>query len=192
MLRAHGRHNLCNALAAAAVGHLLGMNGVTIAAGLARFRPASMRSQVVVRNGIRIIQDCYNANPASMKAAIDVLAELGAAKRSVAVLGDMLELGPEAVALHREVGAYLAGRGISCVIAAGPLGRHIAEGARAGGMASGQVREVPDAAGAASALKGLVREGDVLLIKASRGMRLERVIEGLSGNGGTAPGHARR
>ena len=191
-LHAHGTHNLSNALAAAAIGHVLGLSGVAIATGLARFRPAAMRSQVILRDGIRIINDCYNANPASMRAAIDVLGELSASKRSIAVLGDMLELGPDAVALHREVGGYLAGRDISYVIAAGTLGRHIAEGALAAGMSPGQVLEIPDVEGAAAVLKDLVREGDVVLIKASRGLRLERVIEALSGNAGTAPGQGRR
>src|SRR5207244_251623 len=109
-LQAYGAHNLSNALAAAAVGHLLGVTGTMIAKGLARFRPAAMRSQVSLWDGGRVINDCYNANPASMKAAIELLVELGSGKRTVAVLGDMLELGPEAVALHREVGTYLARR----------------------------------------------------------------------------------
>ncbi len=191
-LRVHGMHNLYNALAAAAVGHHLGLSGVLIGAGLARFRPASMRSQVVLRDGIRIINDCYNANPASMRAAIDVLAELSASRRSIAVLGDMLELGPDAADLHRDLGVYLAGRGISYVIAVGPLGRHIAEGALGAGMASGQVQETPDASGASAILAELARAGDVVLVKASRGMRLERVIELLTGNARTASSQSRR
>lgn len=180
MLAVHGAHNLSNALAAAAAGHLLGLSGTAIARGLARFRPATMRSQVSVHRGIRIINDCYNANPASMKAAIDLLAELGAGNRTIAMLGDMLELGPTSVALHREVGAYLARRGISALIACGRLGHGLADGARSAGMESDRIREAADAVQAAALLPSVVRAGDVVLVKASRRMQMERVVEALS------------
>jgi UDP-N-acetylmuramoyl-tripeptide--D-alanyl-D-alanine ligase len=180
-IRVHGLHNVLNALAAAAVGHAMGLSPATIAEGLARFRPAAMRSQVLTVGGIRIINDCYNANPASMKAAIDLLLALGAGARSVAVLGDMLELGPSAPALHREVGAYLAERGVSQLIACGVLGRQVAEGARAAGMAPERVVHEPDAARAGAALKALVQDGDVVLVKASRGMKMEQAVELLAG-----------
>lgn len=176
-LAAHGAHNLSNALAAAAVGHLLSVSGTAIARGLARFRPATMRSQVKAWHGVRIINDCYNANPASMKAAIDLLVELGAGGRTIAVLGDMLELGPESEGLHREVGAYLAGRRVTALIACGTLGRGLAAGAREAGMASDHIYEVPAVTDAATRLKAVVREGDVVLVKASRAMQMERVIE---------------
>ncbi len=176
ILRAHGAHNLSNALAAAAVGQCLAMSGAVIAQGLARFRPATMRSQVSRWRGIRIINDCYNANPASMKAAIDLLIHLGSGSRTIAVLGDMLELGPQSLALHREVGIYLAGRGVTYLVACGALGLGLAEGAREAGMASDLVREAPDAVAAAAILQTLVRAGDVVLLKASRGVRMERAI----------------
>ncbi|HKW86712.1 MAG TPA: UDP-N-acetylmuramoyl-tripeptide--D-alanyl-D-alanine ligase [Nitrospiraceae bacterium] len=188
VLRAHGAHNLSNALAAAAVGHLLGVSGTMIAEGLARFRPATMRSQVSLWGGVRVINDCYNANPASMKAAIELLVQLGSGGRTVAVLGDMLELGPETVALHREVGAYLARRGVSVLIVCGVLGHELAEGARAAGMASDHVIKTADAAAAAVSAKAIIRDGDVVLVKASRGMRLERVIEVLGGRRSAAKG----
>lgn len=114
-----------------------------------------------------------------MRAAIELLADLGASKRTIAVLGDMLELGSESVALHREVGERLAGLGVGHLIASGSLGRHIAAGALAGGMPKDRVQETPDAQEAAKVLLGLVRVGDVVLVKASRGMRMERVIEAL-------------
>jgi UDP-N-acetylmuramoyl-tripeptide--D-alanyl-D-alanine ligase len=178
-LAAHGLHNVLNALAAAAVGHVMGLSPATIAEGLARFRPAAMRSQVLTVGGIRLINDCYNANPASMKAAIDLLLALGAGARTVAVLGDMLELGPAAAALHREVGAYLAAKGVVHLIACGTLGRHLAEGARDAGMAPERVQHAPDAARAGAALRAFVQEGDVVLVKASRGMKMEQAIEAL-------------
>ncbi|HYM37659.1 MAG TPA: UDP-N-acetylmuramoyl-tripeptide--D-alanyl-D-alanine ligase [Nitrospiraceae bacterium] len=180
-MRVHGVHNILNALAAAAVGHAMGLSSATIAEGLARFRPAAMRSQVLTVGGIRIINDCYNANPASMKAAIDLLLALGAGARSVAVLGDMLELGPSAPALHHEVGAYLAERGVTHLIACGTLGRHVAEGARTAGMATERVVHEPDAAHAGAALQALAQDGDVVLVKASRGMKMEQAVEMLAG-----------
>jgi UDP-N-acetylmuramoyl-tripeptide--D-alanyl-D-alanine ligase len=179
ILQAHGAHNLSNALAAAAVGHCLALSGAVIARGLARFRPATMRSQVHRWGDLRIINDCYNANPVSMKAAIDLLMHLGVGGRTIAVLGDMLELGPESPALHREVGAYLAERGVGYLIACGMLGRGFAEGAREAGMAPDRVREAPDAPAAAAILTTMLRAGDVILVKGSRGMRMERVIEAL-------------
>jgi UDP-N-acetylmuramoyl-tripeptide--D-alanyl-D-alanine ligase len=179
ILRAHGAHNLSNALAAAAVGHCLALSGAVIVRGLARFRPATMRSQVRRWGDLRIINDCYNANPVSMKAAIDLLMHLGVGGRTMAVLGDMLELGPESPALHREVGAYLAERGVEYLIACGMLGRGFADGAREAGMGPDRVREAPDAPAAAAILTTMLRAGDVILVKGSRGMRMERVIEAL-------------
>ncbi len=180
-LKVHGNHNITNALAAAAVGSVMGLSGVGIAEGLARFRPASMRSQVTVWRGIRLINDCYNANPASMKAAIQLLKQLGGSNRTIAVLGDMLELGPEAQNMHNEVGAYLVMQGITYLVAVGDLGRHIGEGARRAGMAAGQIIDVPDAAAAGQVLKTLTQKGDVILVKGSRGMRMEQVVEALTG-----------
>jgi len=179
LLPAHGAHNLSNALAAAAVGYALGLSGAAIARGLSRFKPATMRSEVTVWKGLKLINDCYNANPASMKAAITLLAGLAAGGRSIAVLGDMLELGPEARAFHQEVGAYLAGQGIAHLIACGTFGHDLAEGARKAGLAPERIKEAPDSLAAGDLLKDFVQAGDVVLVKASRGMRMERVIESL-------------
>ena len=179
-LAAHGGHNLSNALAAAAVGYALGMSGAAIARGLGQFRPAAMRSQVKVSHGITIINDCYNANPASMKAALTLLAELGGGGRTIAALGDMLELGPESPALHRDVGVHLASRGITQLIACGPLARNLAEGARSAGMEAERIHAVQDSVAAAALCKKLAQEGDVVLVKGSRGMTMERVVETLT------------
>jgi len=180
-LRTQGVHNVVNALAAAAVGYVLGWSGSAIAEGLAKFRPAAMRSQISMTHGVQVINDCYNANPASMKAAVQLLAELGRDKRSIAVLGDMLELGADSRRMHREVGAFLAGQGIGWLLACGVLGRDLAEGARQAGMAPENVLELPDAAAAGTALTPMVRQGDVVLVKASRGMRMEQVVDTLAG-----------
>jgi UDP-N-acetylmuramoyl-tripeptide--D-alanyl-D-alanine ligase len=176
-IRVPGEHNVTNALAAAAVGVALGVPGSAIVAGLAKFRPAAMRSQIEVRHGVRIIVDCYNANPASTRAAVRLLAESKARGRRIAVLGDMLELGPTTAQLHAEVGAYVAEQGIDTLIASGPLARNLAHGARAAGMAA--VQEAADAPAAAAELLALVQSGDIVLVKGSRGMRLERVVQAL-------------
>ena len=180
-IKVHGTHNVTNALAAAAVGAALNLSGSMIAQGLGRFRPAAMRSQVVTHHGVHIINDCYNANPASMKAALQLLAQWSPARERIAVLGDMLELGPEARQMHREVGQVLATQGLSRLIVCGALGRDIAEGARRGGMAESQIDEVADAATAADHLKSIVRQGDVVLVKASRGMKMEQIVQVLTG-----------
>ncbi len=178
-IRVQGQHNVANALAAGAVGVLLDLPGSVIAKGLSRFRPAAMRSQVSVSHGVKIIVDCYNANPASMKAAVQLLAQAEPACKRVAVLGDMLELGPDAARLHEEVGAFVAQQGIDQLVACGTLGRSLAQGAVQAGLARSMVLEVPHAAAAASAVKTIVKPGDVVLVKASRGMKLELVVDTL-------------
>jgi UDP-N-acetylmuramoyl-tripeptide--D-alanyl-D-alanine ligase len=180
-IKVQGSHNVTNALAAAAVGTVLGVSGAVIAQGLSRFRPAAMRSQVVVSHGIRVINDCYNANPASMKAAVQLLAQSGAGRKTIAVLGDMLELGSGAMRMHEEVGAFVAQQGISHLIACGTLGRGLAEGARRAGMEQAKILELPDAAAGATAVKALAVSGDVVLVKASRGMKMEQVVDALQG-----------
>lgn len=178
-LPAHGFHNLSNALAAAAVGYLCELSGAKIAQGLSHFRPAAMRSQVERLGGITVINDCYNANPASMKAAIDLLAELGPGTHTVAVLGDMLELGAQSATFHREIGAHVAAGGIVSLVACGALGRTIAEGARTAGMADNRIAECVDAQQAIPHVLSMAHPGDVVLVKGSRGMRMEQVVEAL-------------
>lgn len=186
-LHVQGAHNVANALAAAAVGVVLGLPGAVIAQGLARFRPVAMRSQVLVSQGLTIINDCYNANPASMRAAVQLLADSEGTGRRIAVLGDMLELGPGGVRMHEEVGAALARLRIDVLLACGPLGRHLAEGARRGGMDRDHIMEAPDAAAAAVLVRELARPGDIVLVKASRGMKLEQVVQTLAGIKGASP-----
>ena len=180
-IKVHGMHNVTNALAAAAVGLSLNFSGATIAQGLARFRPAAMRSQIVAHHGVQIINDCYNANPASMKAALELLAHWSPVRERVAVLGDMLELGRDSRRLHREVGQVLPSMSLSRLVACGELGRDIAEGARQAGMPNSSIVELPDAAAAAEWLRKTVRQGDVVLVKASRGMKMEQIVHALTG-----------
>lgn len=178
-IRVPGEHNVINALAAGAVGSILGLSGGVIAQGLSHFRPASMRSQVLVNQGVKLIVDCYNANPASMKAALQLLAQTGAKRKKIAVLGDMLELGPNTDQMHEEVGEFLARQGIDVLVACGVLGRSLAKGAKQAGLDQSRILEVPDARAAAAAVKTVVKPGDAVLIKASRGMKLEQVVDAL-------------
>lgn len=178
-LHVHGTHNVSNALAAIAVGHVLGLSVTKMATGLSRFRPVAMRSQVSSWQGISVIRDYYNANPDSMKAAVTLLQELGAGRRTIAVLGDMLELGTETRALHREVGAFIAGSRVSLLVACGELGREVARGASAEGMPASRIFEARRVGDAARILKRLVEPRDLLLLKASRVMRFERLVDAL-------------
>lgn len=185
-LHVHGTHNVLNALAAIAVGHVMGLSVTTMAAGLSRFRSVAMRSQISSWQGIKVIQDYYNANPDSMKAAVMLLQEFSAGHRTIAVLGDMLELGAETRTLHREVGAFIAGSRISLLVACGEFGRELARGASAEGMPSSRIFEARRAGDAALILKQLVEPGDVVLLKASRAMRFECLVDALR----SQPAHA--
>jgi UDP-N-acetylmuramoyl-tripeptide--D-alanyl-D-alanine ligase len=164
------RHNLENLLAAVAAARALGVTPE----GAVEVRFSALRGERVALPGaIVLIDDCYNANPMSMRAAIDDLAETAPARR-VAVLGDMLELGPEReVGLHREIAAHAQAQGVELLLAVGPLAAEMRE------AFAGEVHAVPDAAAAAELLGALLREGDTVLVKGSRGVGLERVARAL-------------
>jgi UDP-N-acetylmuramoyl-tripeptide--D-alanyl-D-alanine ligase len=176
-LRTVGRHNVYNALAAAAAALATDLPLETVKFGLEEFRPVAMRSELRDVKGRTVLADYYNANPASMKAALETLASLKTAKRTIAVLGDMLELGDTAAEAHRAVGAAAARSGIDLVITVGPLAKHIAEGAVAAGMARGAVLEAGTTSRGAELLRDHSRPGDTVLIKGSRGMKMEKVLE---------------
>jgi UDP-N-acetylmuramoyl-tripeptide--D-alanyl-D-alanine ligase len=162
-----GRHNVQNALGAAAVAHGLGIDLEAIAAGLGAAEPPAMRMQVIrLANGVTVVNDAYNANPASTEAALDAIART--AGRAVAVLGEMRELGAESGALHRQIGAYAAASGVRWLLAVGPHAEDIAAGARAASTAF-EVTVCDDAAAAAALLVERWRPGDAILVKGSRG-----------------------
>jgi UDP-N-acetylmuramoyl-tripeptide--D-alanyl-D-alanine ligase len=173
-------HNLSNLTAAVAAARALGITP----AGALTVRFSALRGErVQLPGGITLVNDCYNANPMSMRAAIDDLAETAPARR-LAVLGDMLELGPEAgPALHREVAEHASARGVEVLVTVGPLAAEMA------GAFAGEAHRVPDAAAAGELLEGLLREGDTVLVKGSRGVGLERVAQMLTAAGA---GHADR
>ncbi|MBS3957612.1 MAG: UDP-N-acetylmuramoyl-tripeptide--D-alanyl-D-alanine ligase [Clostridiales bacterium] len=175
-----GRHNVYNALAAAAVADALGFDPFDIAAGLSVMTGADMRMQAfVTASGIHVINDAYNANPASMRAAVDTLAEMRAEGRTVAVLGDMAELGSLTELAHFQLGEHVARAGIGVLVTVGERARRVAEGARAVGMDSSLVRPCVTAEEASEVLDDTLEPGDIVLVKASRVMRLERVVEGI-------------
>ena len=173
-----GRHNVYNALAAAACAASLGADAEAIAEGLEDFQPTEMRLQVEeLPNGATVLNDAYNASPASMRAALATLKNLAEGFK-IAVLGDMLELGPEAPELHRDVGK-LAADIVDYLIVVGPLGAEIAQGARMAGLPDDQIAVCLDNRSVLAELAGILRPGATVLVKGSRGMHLEEVVAGL-------------
>ncbi|HEV7786635.1 MAG TPA: UDP-N-acetylmuramoyl-tripeptide--D-alanyl-D-alanine ligase [Thermoanaerobaculia bacterium] len=178
----HGLYNVENCLAAAACAWALGLSLAEIAAAVATVRPASMRGVVhQAAGGYTLVDDSYNSNPDAVAKALESAGTL-AGRRRVAVLGDMRELGPEAPRFHREAGEHAARLGFSPVVAVGELSRELAAGAREAGAESVWL---PDAAAAADWAAGELRQGDVVLVKASRGVGLDRVVKRLLGNADT-------
>ena len=181
-----GAHMVYNALAAAAVGKCLGLTKEQIQAGITGVQSVGGRSNVIVLENNTVIDDCYNANPVSMKAAIDLLAT--ALGRKVAVLGDMFELGNRECELHEEVGAYAAEKGIDIIICTGTLSKHMYEGARSTGVEKGELlasrnREVyyfETRDKMLEQLPDMLKQGDNILVKASHGMHFEKVVEKLT------------
>lgn len=171
-----GRFMVLNALAAAAVGWRLGVPPQKIKAGLEAFRPVAGRSMIIdTAAGIHMIDDTYNANPGSMRAAIALLAALGKGKRCFLAVGDMRELGQHSAALHREIGAEAARAGLFRLAATGEFAGEVAAGARAGGMAAHQVL-VGSRADLASDFKQHLAPGDWVLAKGSRLSAMEALL----------------
>lgn len=172
-----GRHQAANALVAIALGAELGLSRLEIERGLAECKPARMRLQIWEVNGVRVLDDTYNANADSMLAALLALQDMPCKGRRLAALGDMAELGRYSEAAHEEVGRSAAQTGVGQLFAVGRMASVMARGARDAGLA--RVLEFADVEAAALAIKQFVREGDVLLLKASRATRLERIGERL-------------
>ncbi len=177
----HGAYNVGNFLAAAATAHALGLAADEIAAAAAAARPAAMRGVVHrLAGGTVVIDDSYNSNPEALARALESAAALGG-KRRWAVLGEMLELGPEAPEFHARAGAAAARLGFSPVVGVGEAARPLVEAARKSGA---EGRWLADAAAAAAAAPALLEAGDVVLVKGSRGVGLESVVRGLVAAGG--------
>jgi UDP-N-acetylmuramoyl-tripeptide--D-alanyl-D-alanine ligase len=192
-LRLAGRHHVGNALAAAAVGLECGMTPGEVAAALGAATAVSRwRMELVERpDGVLIINDAYNANPESMRAALETLADVGAGRaggRTFAVLGHMAELGAEGPAQHEEIGRLAARLGIDRLLAVGEVARPIIAAAALEGSWRGEAAGVADVDGAVSLLRGELRPGDVVLVKASRAASLERVAAAIADDAGAGPG----
>lgn len=176
-----GLHNLMNALAAAAVATCFGMKAEEIARALEGVTPAKMRGEVIdFAAGFTVVDDSYNSNPRSLLGIVHTLAEGGArARRRLVIAGEMLELGPEGAKMHREAGREIAESGIDLLWGVRGLASEMIEGARAAGMSESATRFFETSAQAAIAICEEVREGDLLLVKGSRGVETDKVVKAL-------------
>ena len=174
-----GPHQVANFLAAAAIAFVIGVTPADCAAAAADLRPAAHRGEWKRHaSGARLYDDSYNANPSSMRAALETLAGLPA-RRRIAVLGDMLELGAEEERFHREAGRAVAGRA-DLLVCVGSRARAIGGGAAEAGLAPSAILHAGTADEAARMLDGLLADGDVALFKASRGIGLDRAVDALA------------
>ncbi|HHU69887.1 MAG TPA: UDP-N-acetylmuramoyl-tripeptide--D-alanyl-D-alanine ligase [Thermoanaerobacterales bacterium] len=182
-IRIPGLHNVYNALAAISVGLEFNLTPNQIKTGLKKFKSPKMRLEIV--NGIKdciIINDTYNASPDSMKAAIDVLHEIKAQKkgRAIAVLGDMLEMGDWGADAHKELGIYAAQKGIDVLITVGELAKHIATAAEEYGINTGCIFAFNSNFDAVNKIDEICKNNDVILVKGSRGMKMEEIVHSLT------------
>ncbi len=173
-----GEHQIYNALAATAVAMKLGMTPQEIAAGAAKVQAMGGRSHLIRTNRYVVLDDCYNANPVSMKAAVELLTN--AVGRKVAILGDMFELGEKETQLHAGIGTFCAECGIDEVICVGSLSANMAQAAKESGAAGMQVYHYEELEQLRRDLPGLLQPGDNILIKASHAMHFEKLVKDLT------------
>jgi UDP-N-acetylmuramoyl-tripeptide--D-alanyl-D-alanine ligase len=178
-LRYLGRHNVSNAVGAAALALGLGVSLAAIRRGLERARPYSMRMEADSWRGTGIINDAYNANPASMEAAVQTLAAMGGRGDKIAVLGDMFELGKASAREHRALGKRVAQARIDRLYLLGRQAAMVRAGAVSGGMGKDKIIVGKDHRDVARQLKGHLQKGDWLLVKGSRGMKMEKIVDEL-------------
>lgn len=174
-----GYHNIYNALAAAAATHALGLSLSEIRGGLESFQPAPMRMEKLFHEGILILNDTYNANPSSMKVALNALKEIAGTGRKIAVLGDMLELGSWSEKAHRGIGEVIASLGIDLLWVLGPYSKFISLGALEKGMAKDCIFLGDSHEQVIENLRQKLREGDTILVKGSRGMKMDKIVMGI-------------
>lgn len=185
VLPLHGRHNVLNALAAAAAATSFGVGVRETAEALASAAPSQMRGEVFrLAGGVTVVDDSYNSNPRSLLSMAEAVAQGGeGVRRRVVVAGEMLELGAESEEIHREVGRDLAGLGLDVLWGVRGHARHLIEGARETGMPEDATRFFESSEEAAAAVTGFVRPGDLVLVKGSRGVHTEKVVEALKERG---------
>ena len=176
-----GEHNVYDALAAIGVGLELEIPLEDAAAALKEYRPAGMRENVVEKGGVTVIEDCYNASPDSMKAMAETLMLKGApGRRKIAIIGDMLELGDYSEEAHALAGQYMAEAGVDLLITYGPMSKFAAQAAREHGLL--RVFDFQDKADLTAKLTGMLKPGDVVAVKGSRGMQMEEIIRNIYDN----------
>ena len=165
-------HMVSNALCAAAIGESMGMTLTQIKNGVQSYKTVGSRSNIIRKNSVTIIDDCYNANPTSLKASVDTLAKFSG--RRVAVIGDMKELGVNENALHFESGEYIYNKGIDVVVAVGGLSKHLFEGAKNNGHYFETVELCADK------ITDIIKDGDTVLVKASHSMHFDKIVDKLN------------
>jgi UDP-N-acetylmuramoyl-tripeptide--D-alanyl-D-alanine ligase len=178
-LRTWGRHNVRNALAAAAVGLVMGMNLQDIVRGLEEVHLPHGRLEPVRFGDILVLNDTYNASPASVRAALAVLSDLAPLGHRIAVLGEMRELGPASAALHSDLGQVVASVGVRLLLTVGEEARALGDGAAAAGLPAQAIAHVSRLEEAVPILSDALRPHDVVLIKGSRALEMERIVERL-------------
>ncbi len=174
-----GEHNVYNALAAISVGMLYRIPKGLMRDALASFKAVPGRMNVIRAGELTVLDDCYNANQASLKAGLEILSHRRCSGRRIAVLGDMLELGDTAPAMHRDCGASVAASGADLLLTCGVLGAEFAAGARDAGMSTERIRHHVGLDELLSDLLATVEDGDCVLIKASHGMRFASLVKAL-------------
>jgi UDP-N-acetylmuramoyl-tripeptide--D-alanyl-D-alanine ligase len=181
----NGRHSIMNALAAAAVGHSFGMSAEQIANALGKAEAPTMRGEVVhLAKGITLINDSYNSNPAAMLSMVEMLCEGGkSSARRIVVAGEMRELGPESEKIHRETGTGLGAFPIDSLFTVSGHAVHMMQGARDAGIS--RVEFFEDSDSASDRIADFLQEGDLVLVKGSRGVRTEKIVERIIARYGT-------
>lgn len=182
-----GRHNVSNALGAITIGTRFRLSHQEIAAALAKAKPSAMRMERLRVGQITVINDAYNANPSSVRAAFEVMDQFSAVGRKVLVLGDMRELGEEAARCHQAIGREAGRSTAQVVIAVGAMARVLADGATAAAATGKRIYRFPTVEALGEKIGTLLQPGDVVLLKASRAMRLERLLEQIEASVRTTP-----
>ena len=172
-----GKHFLYSIAAAIAVASSFGISHQLLLEGIAALKPVAMRGRVFECKGVTIWDDSYNSNPHALSSILESVARLNGFRRKVLALGEMLELGPTAAELHRQAGWQVAEVQPALLVTVGENAFHFGEGAREKGYPSRQICHFQDSLQAAEFLAGEIRGGDLLLVKGSRGARMEGVVE---------------
>lgn len=174
-----GKHSVYNALAAIAVGQVMKVPKSTMATAIAEFRSAPMRMEIRKGRGIQVVADCYNANPSSTRMALETIGNVRGQGRRIAVLGDMLELGAQSQQLHFDIGRLVPEMEFDLLVTVGTESEAIYRGALSAGLPTHKALHVSHSDAAIAFLEDELRQGDVVLVKGSRGMKLEQVVEAL-------------